>query len=96
MKYLKQFSIPIAGLDSGLYQYDFNIDNTFFESFGGNEIKHCSVIVEMTLHKQEDMIVLLFHFNGTVELTCDRCLDPFDLPVQSNESVELKFGKTQR
>jgi uncharacterized protein len=95
LKYLKQFSIPIVGLDPGSYQYEFDIDNMFFESFGGNEIQKCAIKVDLTLHKQEDMIILLFSFYGTVELICDRCLDPFDLPVAGKESIELKFGKPE-
>jgi uncharacterized protein len=93
LKYLKQFLIPIAGLESGSHQYAFDIDGKFFESFGESEFQVCKITVDLALLKQEDMIVLQFRYNGTVELTCDRCLDPFDFPMVGNDEIILKFGK---
>lgn len=91
LKYLKQFNIPIADLEIGTHQYDFKIDGKFFESFEGSEIKKCHVILHLELLRQIEIIVLQFHLKGTVELICDRCLDPFDLPINHTEIVELKF-----
>jgi len=39
------------------------------------------------------MILLQFNYKGTVELICDRCLDPFDMDISGDENVVLKFGK---
>ena len=39
------------------------------------------------------MYVLLFTFNGKVEVTCDRCLDPFHLPVEDRQSLMVKFDE---
>lgn len=91
MKYLKQFNIPIAGLEIGSHQFDFNIDGKFFESFEVSEIHECSIDLQLSLIRQTDMIMLEFRIKGTIRLLCDRCLDPFDLPVETTESVVLKF-----
>lgn len=91
MKYLTQFMIPIAGLEIGTHQYEFKIDGKFFESFEVSEISKCAVDVQLDLIRQTDMILLRFRFTGTIELICDRCLDPFDLPVDHTEEVVLKF-----
>jgi uncharacterized protein len=93
LKYLKQFLIPIAGIESGAHQYAFDIDGKFFESFGESEIQVCNVRVDLVLLKQEDMIVLSFSYDGSIELTCDRCLDPFDFPIDGTDEIILKFGK---
>lgn len=92
LKYIKQFLISLAGLDTGSHQYEFDIDKKFFEHFGNNELQKCTVHVNLDLLKQEDMLVLQFRFVGSIELICDRCLDPFDFPVNGIESVVLKFG----
>jgi uncharacterized protein len=93
LKYLKQFIIPIVGLDDGSHQYNFDIEGLFFEHFGENEIRKCQIHLDLDLLKQEDMIVLQFRFKGHLELICDRCLDPFKMPLSFDESIVLKFGK---
>jgi uncharacterized protein len=91
VKYLKQFNIPISGLEIGTHQYDFLIDGKFFEAFEESEIKICRVALHLELLRQTELISLQFSFIGSIELTCDRCLDPFDFPVETDESVVLKF-----
>lgn len=91
MKYLKQFIIPIAGLEIGTHQYQFKIDGKFFESFEVSEIQKCNIDLQLDLLRQTEMMALKFNFKGTIELICDRCLDPFDFPVDFAESVVLKF-----
>jgi uncharacterized metal-binding protein YceD (DUF177 family) len=39
------------------------------------------------------MMVLLFNMKGSVMLTCDRCLDEFDIPVDSQTKLIVNFGK---
>jgi uncharacterized protein len=92
---LKQFVIPIAGIDAGLHQYDFDIDSKFFENNNESEIRTCKIHVRLDLLKNEDMLLLRFIYSGTVELQCDRCLDLFDMPLLGDDEVILKYGKTQ-
>ncbi len=91
MKYLKQFNIPISGLEIGTHQYDFLIDGKFFEAFEESEINKCRVELRMELVRQTELIVLRFVMNGMIELFCDRCLDPYDFFFDTEESVVLKF-----
>jgi len=91
MKYLKQFILPIAGLEIGSHQYAFHIDGKFFESYEESDVKECSVDLALDLRRQTDLILLTFHLSGSIRLICDRCLDPFDLPVAYEDTVVLKF-----
>ncbi|MEO1258458.1 MAG: DUF177 domain-containing protein [Bacteroidota bacterium] len=93
MNALDQFSIPVLGLRNGLHGYDFNIEKEFFEAFEASPIKNGEVSVHLDFDKREDMYVLLFSFNGKVEVTCDRCLDPFHLPVADRQSLMVKFDE---
>lgn len=93
MKYLKQFILPIAGLEIGTHQYTFDIDGKFFESFEESLVKNCQIRLELELLRQTDVIVLTFHLSGTIGLICDRCLDPFDMPIDYSDDVMLKFKR---
>lgn len=88
---MKQFNIPISGLEIGAHQYDFLIDGKFFEAFEESEINVCRVELRLELIRQTDMILLQFFLKGTVELACDRCLDPYEQPIETEEHVVLKF-----
>lgn len=91
MNVLDQFSIPVSGLSNGLHGYEFSIDKDFFDAFEESPIEEGSVQVHFDFDKREDMYVLLFSFEGEVQVTCDRCLDPFSLPIEDRQSLLVKF-----
>jgi uncharacterized metal-binding protein YceD (DUF177 family) len=90
--YLRQFVIPFKGLKPGEYQYDFDIDDLFFESFEYSELKKGQVHVHLDMMKEESMMDLRFRLEGKVTVPCDRCLEMMDLPVEGDEELIIKFG----
>ena len=93
MNALDQFSIPISGLRNGLHGYDFTIGKDFFEAFEESPLKDGQVSVHLDFDKREDMYVMVFSFDGKVGVTCDRCLDPFLLPIEGRQSLMVKFDE---
>lgn len=96
MNYLDQFVIPFSGLKAGNYQYDFDIDNEFFEHFDQSEIQQAKIKVNVDMDRQQRMLVFLFSIDGTVVVPCDRCLVDFDLPISGQEQLIVKFGEEHR
>ena len=94
--YLRQFSIPFIGLSTGNHQFEFGIDDAFFAYFENSDIRQAHVKINLDLDKQERMMVLQFNLAGTLRVTCDRCLEEFDFPVNSNELYFIKFGHEHR
>ena len=92
MDYLADFVIPFMGLSLGNHTFDFEVNNAFFEHFEYSEIKKGRVSVEVILERQERMLIFGFKIQGSVEVTCDRCLDVFDHPVSGREQLIVKFG----
>jgi uncharacterized metal-binding protein YceD (DUF177 family) len=90
---LKEYLLTFADLKIGEHCFDFHVDNTFFENFPESEILRADVNVSLVLDKQENMLTLFFDIAGAVEVTCDRCLDEFRFPVQTQEQLIVKFGK---
>jgi len=92
MNLLNQFIIPVTGLKPGSHQYDFLIDDSFFEHFEYSEIRNGSIDLHLVIEKEENLLVFHFTFKGHLRVPCDRCAEPFDLPVEGNDRLILKFG----
>ncbi|MEI6575289.1 MAG: DUF177 domain-containing protein [Bacteroidota bacterium] len=93
MDFLKQFVIPYSGLTLGHHQYEFVIGDKFFESIEYAEIQHGDILVKINLEKTERMLIFNFDIEGSVNLECDRCLEPFDMSLQGHERLIVKFGE---
>jgi uncharacterized protein len=91
LKPLKQFSIPFTGLKIGKHQFDFDIDNSFFDAFEYSLVKKGTLKAEVELDKQETMLILQFRIKGTIVLDCDKCLAEFNSPISIQERQIVKF-----
>src|SRR5688572_9641887 len=92
MDVLKKFEIPFSGLNDGIHYFDFEINNDFFEAIDYSEIKKGKLKVGVELEKQSTLLILHFSIKGKVNVMCDRCTDYFDLPIEGNEQLVVKFG----
>ena len=92
LKPLKQFSIPFTGLKIGKHQFDFEIDNSFFDAFEYSLVKKGALKVNVELDKQETMLILGIHVAGTIKLDCDKCLSEFDAVIDITERQIVKFA----
>jgi uncharacterized protein len=93
LKPLKQFSIPFTGLKIGKHQFDFEIDNSFFDAFEYSLVKKGNLKAVVELDKQETMLILQFQIDGTIELDCDKCLSFFNAPISISERQIVKFAE---
>jgi uncharacterized protein len=90
---LKQYNIGFVGLPNGKHTYSFELADEFFACFEGSEIVHGQVQVEMSLEKGNSMLVFDFSFNGSVQVSCDRCLENYLQPLQGSRRLYVKFGE---
>lgn len=89
---LRQYEIPIFGLENKCYEYDFESDDAFFAALEQEMIEKGTIHTHLTLNKSETMIRLDFQINGIVELTCDRSLDLYDEAIDIERLLLLKFS----
>ncbi len=89
---LRAYDIHIVGLDNRQYEYDFASDDAFFAALEQDLIRKGHVQTHLLLDKSETMIRLDFHITGVVEQICDRSLDEYDEPVETRQTMLLKFG----
>lgn len=92
VKHLKQYRIPFSGLSTGEHNFNFEIDNAFFDCYEHSLIKKGQLQADVLLQKQENMLIVHFHIHGKITLTCDVCLSEFDSPLNFNERVIVKFS----
>lgn len=96
MKKLRDYEIGIAKLSNKKHEYEFEMDDSFFDLFGGDIILGGKLLAKVELEKTETLLTLDFAINGHVRLTCDRSLDEFDEPVSIQETLRMKFGAEEK
>lgn len=95
MKILNQYRILFTGLKLGKHAFEFKIDKQFFDEFEYSIVKNGLLDVQVDLEKQETMMVLDFHIIGTLELTCDVCLNQFQGKTDIKERLIVKFNEDE-
>jgi uncharacterized metal-binding protein YceD (DUF177 family) len=93
VNYLKNYTIPFKGLRDGTHIFDFEVDNKFFEQFEHSEIENGKFSVVVKLEKNATFLALDFITKGIIELECDRCLEKFDMKIESEDRIIAKFGE---
>lgn len=89
---LKDYDIRFVGLKAGVHLFSYEIDATFFALFENSLIGDGKLHVEAELDKSETKMILQAKLNGSISLSCDRCLDKLDLQVEITERLLIKFG----
>jgi uncharacterized metal-binding protein YceD (DUF177 family) len=92
MKLNNDYLIPFTGLKLGKHQFAFEIDNAFFVSFEYDEFNNAKVFLDLELDKKSTFMELRFSFKGHVNVPCDVTMEDFDLPIQSENKLVVKFG----
>ena len=90
-----QYTIQFGGLSMGEHQFEFEVTQKFFEQFKDSEITKANVQVKANLIKQNSLMHILFSFEGTVNLSCDRCLIDYDCPISGQEKLIIKHGNPE-
>jgi len=91
-KVLREFQIDIFNLGLKQHEFEFQIDRRLFALYEHSLVEKGSGKCLLVLDKSATMMTLHFNIDVTVELICDRSLDPFDYPINLEETLIIKFG----
>ncbi len=89
----KAFLIPVKGLEPGEHHYDFVVEDVFFEQYAFQDIHRGKVTLSLDIEKESRLMLLLFHFDGVLQLVCDRCLDEYSQPILGDFRLVVKYGE---
>ena len=92
MKEHSRYNIDIYGLEDKSYEFDYELGSEFFEEMPQDLIQKGDFKVQLVLDKSSTMLQLRFTIQGSAELTCDRSLEVFDEPIDTEGKIILKFG----
>jgi uncharacterized metal-binding protein YceD (DUF177 family) len=94
MQAKREYVIQFVSLGLGVHEYEFSVQDSFFNDFEYSEVKQGNVQVQVQLLKQSHMMVLEFEISGTVKVPCDLCAAEFDLPIEGSYKLIVKVGGT--
>ncbi len=92
----EQYSLNIARLKPGKQEESFVLDRSFFEHFDFGLSQDGQVNAHLDIHKFDSHIDVKFHLSGTVQVPCDRCLEPFSQPIDTTHRIVYSFDPNQK
>ncbi|MGB3179824.1 MAG: DUF177 domain-containing protein [Cyclobacteriaceae bacterium] len=93
---MRYYDIDIYKLTDGTHTFQFELNKQFFDTFSYGLFDKGSGTVDVTLEKSDTVIAATYRLNGSVELTCDRSLEPFDHTFTVENRMLYKFGEEEQ
>ena len=88
----QEYIIDYKTLESGTYELDYHIDNDFFAMFDEPLAQDGDANVHATMKVTSAGITIGLDISGTLQVECDRCLEPFDIPIDASYDLVVKYG----
>lgn len=90
---LKDFDIAFTGLKLGEHRFDYQLTNEFFSLFEYDDFLASGLRADVSLTKKENRLEWHFQIRGTVQVPCDVTNEPFDMPLEHDMELVVKFGE---
>jgi uncharacterized metal-binding protein YceD (DUF177 family) len=93
----REFEIAFVGLKPGVHEFEYHVDDRFFEQYNEQDFRNAEATVKLKLEKNSSFMILRFEIGGKTEVTCDRCnnnlpiqlFDEFTVTVKMTDDPEL-------
>ncbi|MGM9836227.1 MAG: YceD family protein [Muribaculaceae bacterium] len=92
MAKLATFRIPLRGAKQGTDNYEFLLDDDFFRAMESIDILGGAVKVSLAVRRANEANYFAIHCQGTIQIVCDRCLEPMDYAVEADYDLAVKYG----
>ena len=93
---MKKFVIDIYKIRNKFHQFEFEVDEIFFNSLDQELVKSGKLKAKIDLEKNDSFIGMDIDIEGTVELVCDRSLDSYHHPIKEHRKVIFKYGDQEQ
>ncbi|SEA84010.1 Uncharacterized metal-binding protein YceD, DUF177 family [Prevotella sp. tc2-28] len=91
---LESYKIDLKALTAAETTVEYDLDDQFFEALDGAQLEHGALHVSVSIRKMAGFFEFQFHTTGTVVISCDRCLDDMDQPIETDNQLLVKLGDT--
>lgn len=92
MKTDNEFLIPFIGLKDGDHRFEFQINDSFFEEEYYKDFNSVDITAVVLLNKKPTLLELQVSIEGTVNVPCDVTNQDFDLEIEGEIKMIVKFG----
>jgi len=89
---LERFKINLRSLTDEVTNLDYDLDHQFFEALDASEVREGLLHVSVSIRKVSGFYEFHSHAEGTVTVTCDRCLDDMLQPIEADSHFVVKLG----
>jgi len=89
----REYEIAFVGLKPGVHQFEYIVDNSFFEDFGAQDFILSEGIVKLQLDKSSSFLMLRFQVGGKAQVNCDRCSNELPLQLFEDFTVTVKMSE---
>ena len=83
--------IKFSGLKEGTHLFNYELGNKFFKNFDYYDFLDAKLFAKLELEKQSTLLNLKFSFNGEIEVQCDVSMESFNLDLETEHAVVVKF-----
>ena len=87
----RDYDIAFVGLKPGLHEFEYEIDNRFFDEYQEQDFRNCVAHIRLTLDKNNGFMLLKFEVGGKLEVTCDRCGNGLPLDLWDEFNIVVKM-----
>ena len=91
---LEAYKIDFKELKEDVTVRDFTLTDSFFAALDGSQLERGSLHVSVSIRKMAGFFELAFHTEGSVTVTCDRCLDDMEQPIKTDNTLIVRLGDT--
>ena len=91
---LETMKIDLKRLTDVETRFEYDLNDGFFKALDGSELEHGALHVSVSIRKMTGFFDIQLHSEGTVTISCDRCLDDMEQPIEADNSLMVKLGDT--
>ena len=88
------YKLDLKGMLDDVVTRSLVADDDFFAAVQGDAIQHGHVALQVQVRRGEETFDLALQFQGEVEVSCDRCLEPMLQPVEGEALIKVRLGDT--
>ena len=78
-------------MKEGTHLFNYEIGNKFFKNFDYYDFLDAKLFAKLELEKQSTLLNLKFLFHGEIEVQCDVSMENFNLELETEHAVVVKF-----
>ena len=91
---LEPLKIDLKAMKEEATSLELELDDRYFEALDGSQLEHGALHVSVSIRKMTGFFELHFHTRGSVVVSCDRCLEDMDQPIDTDNGLTVKLGDT--